>query len=582
VWGPAARRVEVVSGGARVPMQSDGDGWWVLDAPDIAPGSDYGFSLDGGAPLPDPRSPWQPLGVHGPSRVVDHDAFPWDDADWSAPPLAPGLIYELHVGTFTPEGTFDAAATRLRHLRDLGVTHVELMPVAEFPGSRGWGYDGVDLYAPHHAYGGPAGLKRFVNACHARGLAVLLDVVYNHLGPDGNYLASFGPYFTKRYTTPWGAAINLDGRGSDEVRRFLCDNALMWLREYHIDGLRIDAVHAIVDTSAVHILEQLAEEVEALAGQLGRPLVLVAESDLNDPRLIRPRDVGGYGLDAQWNEDFHHALHAVLTGERQGYYADFGSLADVAKALVDGFVYEGQPSLYRGRRHGRSARGISGHRFVGFVQNHDQVGNRAQGGRLSRLVSPGRLQIAAALLFTAPYVPLLFMGEEWGTSTPFLYFTDHADPELGRAVREGRRSEFAAFGWDPSEIPDPQAHETLARSTLNWAELEREPHRAMLAWYRALAALRRHAPELTDGRCDAVRVAFDEAARWIRVERGRITIACNLGSRPSNIPLGDDRPRELLLTSARDLETESGSLRLPPDSTAVLGPGALMAFEPNG
>ncbi|HEM45499.1 MAG TPA: malto-oligosyltrehalose trehalohydrolase, partial [Alphaproteobacteria bacterium] len=522
----------------------------------------------GGPALPDPRSRWQPEGVHGPSRVLDTGSLAWSDAGFEAPPLASGLVYELHVGTFTPEGTFDAATRRLDALADLGVTHVELMPVAEFPGRHGWGYDGVDLFAPHHAYGGPEGLARVVDACHARGLAVLLDVVYNHLGPDGNHLARFGPYFTDRHATPWGPAVNLDGRGSDEVRRFLCDNALMWLRDYHFDGLRIDAVHAIVDTSAVHFLEQLAEEVRTLEATSGRHLVLIAESDLNDPRVIRPPALGGYGLDAQWNDDFHHAVHAVLTGERLGYYADFGQLADVAKALDSAFVYDGRYSRHRGRRHGRAPAGESGRRFVGFVQNHDQVGNRARGERLCHLVSPAGARLAAAVLLTAPFVPMLFMGEEWGASTPFLYFTDHVDPSLARRVSEGRRREFAAFGWDPADVPDPQAPETFARSRLDWDERARPPHRDLLAWHRDLIRLRRSRPELCDGRLDRVRTRWDGESGWLVFERGQVVIACNFSREACSVPLGGT-PRTLLLGSDEGIAIAE-STHLPAEAVAIV------------
>jgi maltooligosyltrehalose trehalohydrolase len=478
-------------------------------------------------------------------------------------------MYELHVGTFTSAGTFEGAIERLDYLRDLGITHVELMPVVEFPGRRGWGYDGVDLWAPHHAYGGPAGLKRLVDACHARGLAVVLDVVYNHLGPTGNYLGRFGPYFTDRYRTPWGEAINFDGPGSDEVRRFVCDNARMWCRDYHVDGLRIDAVHAIVDTSAVHVLEQLAEEVHALAGELGRRLLVIAESDLNDPRVIRGREAGGYGLDAQWADDVHHALHTVLTGERDGYYADFGELADLAKALERAFVYDGRYSSVRRRRHGRAPVGVPGHRFVVSLQNHDQVGNRARGERLGHLVGVERLKVGAALLLTAPFVPLLFQGEEWAASTPFQYFTDHEDPNLARAAREGRQREFAAFGWKPEDIPDPQAPETFARSTLDWSELGEEPHASVLDWYRQLIRLRRAVPWLRDGRLDQTRVRFDEAAQWLALDRGPLTVACNLGIQRARVPV-DSRATRLRLASDAHARLVPGGLELPADSVAVL------------
>jgi maltooligosyltrehalose trehalohydrolase len=569
VWAPLADRVQLALGEARHPMAPGERGWWSVDMPATGAGTDYAFVLDGGAPLPDPRSPWQPQGVHGPSRLVDQAAFHWTDTSWQAPPLASAVIYELHVGTFTSAGTFAAVIERLEHLRNLGITHVELMPVAECPGTRGWGYDGVDLWAPHHAYGGPEGLKLLVDACHGRGLAVMLDVVYNHLGPAGNYLGRFGAYFTDRYRTPWGDAVNFDGPGSDEVRRFVCDNALMWLRDYHLDGLRIDAVHAIVDTSAMHILEQLAEEVDTLEAELGRHLVLIAESDLNDPRLVRPRAAGGYGLDAQWADDIHHALHAILTGERDGYYADFGTLADLAKALERAFVYDGRYSAFRRRRHGRAPVGLSGPRFVACLQNHDQVGNRARGERMSHLVGVERLKVGTGLLLTAPFIPLLFQGQEWAASAPFQYFTDHEDPELGVAVREGRRSEFAAFGWKAEDIPDPQALETFARSKLDWSEPGREPHASVLDWHRQLIRLRRELPWLGDGRLDRTRVRFDEAARWLVIDRGPITVACNLGDQIARVPMERGALRVRLASDAR-VTLVGGGVKLPPESLTVL------------
>jgi len=545
------------------------DGWWVREE-SLPAGTDYAFVIDGGEALPDPRSPWQPEGVHGPSRTVDHDAFAWGDRRFQAAPLASAVIYELHVGTFTAEGTFEAAIDRLDHLVALGVTHVELMPVAEFPGDRGWGYDGVDLYAPHRAYGGPEGLKRLVDACHARGLAVLLDVVYNHLGPSGNYLGRFGPYFTGHYVTPWGEAVNLDGRDAPEVRRFLCDNALMWLGDYHLDGLRIDAVHALYDMSALHFLEELAGDVARLASHLGRHLVVIAESDLNDPRIVRGTDTGGYGLNAQWNEDFHHALHALLTGEQNGYYADFGRIADLARAIERNLAYDGRLSRYRGRRHGRPAHDLPPSRFVGCLQNHDQVGNRAKGERTSHLLSPARLRLGAALVLTAPFVPMLFQGEEWGASTPFQYFTAHTEPELGEAVREGRRREFAAFGWDPADVPDPQAPETFARSKLDWSEPGREPHADLLEWHRRLIALRRARPELADASPGGTRARFDEAARWLAIERSGVTIACNLAASAQSVPLEGGGERALLLASESAVRLAAESVQLPPDAVAIV------------
>ena len=572
VWAPRADRVEVEVAGRRLPLREVGAGWHELSVADAGAGTDYAFVLDGTEPLPDPRSPFQPQGVHGPSRVVDHSCFPWTDGSWRGFYLPSTVLYELHVGTFSPEGTFDGAIARLDHLVDLGVTAVEVLPVAEFPGSRNWGYDGVALFAPHHGYGGPDGLKRLVDACHARGLGVVLDVVYNHLGPEGNHLDRFGPYFTSFYATPWGQAVNFDQRGSDEVRRFVVDNALGWLRDYHVDGLRLDAVHAIVDTSATHVLELLATEVAELAACEGRPLWLIAESDLNDPRLVRSRDVGGYGIHAQWSDDFHHALHTVLTGEREGYYGDFGSLADLATALCSVWVYAGRWSTSRQRVHGRPPTGLPGWCFLGYLQNHDQVGNRAVGDRLGATVAPARLKVGAALYLTAPFVPMVFQGEEWAAASPFQYFTSHQDPELGRLVRQGRRSEFAAFGWHADEVPDPQEPSTFERSKLDWAELAKPHHAEMLAWYRQLISLRRSTPGLADGRLDRVAVRYDEVARWLVVERGQLRVAANLGTADVTLELGLATGATVLLASDERIATGSGSVTLPPDSVAVCGP----------
>jgi maltooligosyltrehalose trehalohydrolase len=570
VWAPIPKKVELAFGNkTRRPMHRGERDWWQAEIEPPTDGEGYGFLLDGHGPYPDPRSPWQPDGIHGLSRLVDHRQFQWTDTGFNAPPLARAVIYELHIGTFTSTGTFEAAIERLDHLVQLGVTHVELMPVNEFSGHHGWGYDGVDLFAPHHAYGGPAGLKRLVNACHRRGLAVLLDVVYNHLGPTGNYLGKFAPYFTDRYHTPWGQALNFDGPHSDEVRRFFCDNARMWLRDYHFDGLRLDAVHAICDQSAQPLLEQLADEVRALSEETGRRLVLIAESDLNDPRLLWPPGRGGFGLDAQWSDDFHHALHSVLTGERNGYYEDFGCFNQLAKALRNAYVYDGEYSIHRKRHHGRPPVGLDGSHFLAYAQNHDQVGNRACGERLSQLVSPGRLKITAALVLTSPYVPMLFQGEEWGAGTPFQYFTNHAEPELAKAVREGRRQEFAAFGWKPEAVPDPQARETFERSRLTWSELTGESHAALLHWHRQLIQLRRAEPALADGRRDLVQTHFDEAAKWLVIERGPVRIVCNFSKRPQIIPLrhGD---HTVLLTSDPTAKTTGAKVTLPPESVVIL------------
>jgi maltooligosyltrehalose trehalohydrolase len=565
VWAPRAQRVDLVlRRDERHRLAGPDEFGWFTGEADAVPGDDYAYSLDGGAPVPDPRSPWQPEGVHGPSRLVDHSAFAWTDAGWAGGvPLAEAVVYELHVDTFSEEETYDGAIPHLDHLVELGVTHVELLPVVEYPGRWGWGYDGVDLYAPNSGDGGPEGLKRLVDACHAKGLAVIFDVVYNHLGPSGNYLGQYGPYFTDRYGTPWGEAVNLDGPDSDPVREFVLDNALMWLRDYHADGLRLDAVHAIVDTSATHILEELAGGVDELEAELATPKFLIAESDLNDPRIVADRALGGYGMDAQWSDDFHHALHAVLTGERAGYYADFGSLAQLAKALRQAFVYDGVYSPHRRRRHGRTPAGIPPTRFLGYLQNHDQVGNRAQGERSSMLLSDGLLKVAAALVLLGPSVPMLFQGEEWGASTPFLYFTDHDDPELGKAVTEGRRREFASFGWDPEEVPDPQDPETFRRSKLRWDELVEPRHAGLLDWHRRLIALRRSLP----AGAGEVAVDFDEHARWLVLTRGPLTVAANVGDRPATVPVGAG---DVILASADGDLPRSGGAELAPESVIVL------------
>ena len=566
VWAPAARRAEVELAAERQSLIPQLGGWWTAAVADAAPATDYRFVLDGGSPVPDPRSPSQPQGVHGPSRTVDHRAFEWSDTGWQPPPLAAAIIYELHMGTFSPMGTFEGAIDYLDHLVDLGVTHVEVMPIAAFSGARGWGYDGVAIYAPHAAYGGPEGFKRFVDACHRRRLAVILDVVYNHLGPAGNYLGCFGPYFTDRHRTPWGDAVNLDGSGSDEVRRFFCDNALMWLRDYHVDGLRLDAVHAFIDSSAVHLLEQLTAEVRRLEAELGRHLVLIAESDLNDPRIVQHPAAGGYGVDAQWNDDFHHALHTALINERSGYYADFAGFEDVARAFERVFVYAGRYSGFRGRAHGRAPTGLPGYHFVGYLQNHDQIGNRAEGDRSSHLMGIGRLKVGAALVLTAPFVPLLFQGEEWGASTPFQYFTDHEDPMLAEAVTRGRREEFAAFGWEAAAVPDPQALATFDRSRLDWTERMHEPHASLLEWHRALIRVRRATPALRDGRLGTVRACAD----WLVLERGPIAVACNIGGERRHVPIGQTRSAAVLLASAPEVRTVDDGVELPPDTVAVL------------
>lgn len=569
IWAPCAHTMSVFVNGSALPMQGPGDrGWWRVDAADAGPGDDYGFLIDDdGHPYPDPRSLWQPNGVHGLSRIYDRDAFRWTDAKFQAPPLPSAIIYELHIGAFTPQGTLDAAIEKLEYLRALGITHIELMPVASFAGNHGWGYDGVALYAVHEPYGGPDALKRFVNAAHEQGLAVLLDVVYNHFGPVGNYTGKFGPYIAGEHRTPWGGAVNLDNQGASEVRRFFCDNALLWLRDFHIDGLRIDAVHAFVDRSAIHFLEELAVKVGQLQAALARPFVLIAESDLNDPRFVTPRPAGGLGMDAQWSDDFHHALFTVLTGAREGYYQDFGALEQLAKALEHTFVYDGIYSAHRKRVHGRPAYHLSQHRFLGYIQNHDQVGNRAAGDRIGHIAGMERAKIAAAIVLLAPFIPLIFQGEEWGCSSPFQYFADH-EGEMARLVSDGRKKEFAAFGWDPNSIPDPESRDTFLRSKLNWDEADQPQHAELLAWYRDLIRLRRSTRSLNNGEPGNTRVDFDGQEKWLRIERGPVVTCCNLGAIDCAFPVPNES--RILLASHSSIAVETGVLTLPPDTVAIL------------
>jgi maltooligosyltrehalose trehalohydrolase len=531
VWAPSAKSVELVTPAGRVALAAGEKGYWRGESAQVHGG--YKYSIDGGEPLPDPRTRWQPQGVHGPSHVLEVGRLDKRIGHFRPKPLCAAIIYELHVGTFTPAGTYAAARERLDHLVGLGITHVELMPLATFPGRHGWGYDGVDLYAPHPAYGTPEELADFVATCHERGLAVLVDVVYNHLGPDGNYLGAYGPYFTDRVKTPWGQAVNYDGAQSDEVRRFFIDNALMWLGDYGFDGLRLDAVHAIFSFEAVHVLEDLAAAVHELALERGRELLLIAESDLNDPRLVLSAARGGFALDAHWADDFHHALHRYFTGESEGYYADYAGLPDIATALAQGYVYRGQYSAFRQRRHGRAPRGVTPDQLVVCSQNHDQIGNRARGERLSMLVDVPKLKAIAALTLLSPFVPLLFQGEEWGARTPFLYFTDHQDRELGRLVSEGRAREFQSFRWG-GEIPDPQAAATFERSKLDWSELREPRHAQLLDWYRALIALRKSRAERAPGK---PKVRFDAKAEWLRFEYAGVLAVFNFADVPRGIPL---------------------------------------------
>lgn len=550
----------------------DGSGWWSTDVA-MAEGERYGFLLDGSTQLrPDPRSRRQPRGVHGPSALFDPARFEWTDASWTGRPLAGGVVYELHVGTFTPEGTLDALIGRLDHLVDLGITHIELLPVNAFSGRWNWGYDGVLWYAVHEGYGGPAAYQRLVDAAHARGIAVIQDVVYNHLGPSGNYLPEFGPYLRDGEHTAWGESVNLD---ESAVREFIIENALMWLRDLHVDGLRLDAVHALHDESAPHILEELAERVDALAVQLDRPLSLIAESDLNDPTLILPREAGGYGLTAQWSDDWHHAVHVALTGETEGYYADFAAPDAVVKVSQGGFFHDGTFSSFRGRVHGAPLPPeVPAWRLVTFAQDHDQIGNRAAGDRLAASLSPERLAVAAVLTMTAPGTPMLFMGEEWGASTPWQFFTSHEEPELAKATAEGRIAEFARMGWDPALVPDPQDPATFERSHLDWNEVGDDSHAALLVLYRRLIALRRERPELTDPEMSKTRVEVvkDEGApdaRAYRIDRGELAVLVNLSAEDVEYELAPDS--RILLETA-PCPTVARTISLPPESAVIVGP----------
>jgi maltooligosyltrehalose trehalohydrolase len=574
VWAPNADRVRVRvtepdSGRTSVTALSPaGEGWFAAEVRDAVEGNDYGFLLDDDDTLlTDPRSRRQPGGVHSPSRFYA-DRFEWTDAGWPGRGLPGAVLYELHVGTFTDDGTFDSAIERLDHLVELGITHVELLPVNDFNGEWNWGYDGVLWYAVHEAYGGPDGLKRFVDACHSRGLAVALDVVYNHLGPSGNYLPRFGPYFKQGRNT-WGDLVNLDGESSGPVRDYIIDNALMWLSEFHIDALRLDAVHALHDSSRVHLLAELSERVDALSASLGRPLVLIAESDLNDPVMITARDEGGYGLDGQWDDDVHHSLHALISGERQGYYDDFGTLAGLAKVLTRAFFHDGTYSTFRGRTHGKPVdrAHTPGYRFVVCLQNHDQVGNRAVGDRLPEITSRPMLQVGAVLLLTSPFTPMLWMGEEWATSSRWPFFTSHPEAELAEATGRGRVEEFAEHGWDVEQMIDPQDPAAFTGAKLRWEEAAEPGHADMLSLYRELLRLRRELPDLANPRLDLVHVDFDEDARWVIVHRGALVVAANVGDQPQVLPIGGSR---VWLATDPETTLEVDQLTLPGQSAAII------------
>ena len=572
VWAPHAERVRLSVGDALVEMTPTSAGWW--SAGDSVPADgdvDYGYLLgDDTRVLPDPRSRRQPAGVHERSRTFDHTAHEWQDQSWTGRQLAGSVIYELHVGTFTPEGTFDAALDKLDHLHSIGVDFVELMPVNAFNGTHNWGYDGVLWSAVHEPYGGPAGYQRFVDGCHAAGIGVIQDVVYNHLGPSGNYLPEFGPYLKPGRNT-WGDLVNLDGEGSDEVRRLILDNVRMWLDDYHVDGLRLDAVHALDDESEPHLLQEMASEVAALSAHQRRPLTLIAESDLNDPLLVTPREGGGFGLNAQWSDDFHHAVHVALTGEKTGYYGDFAHLEALAKVCERGFFHDGTWSSFRGRYHGVriDTAAMPTWRLVVCNQNHDQIGNRAAGDRLTATLDHDQLACAALLTLAGPFTPMLFQGEEWAASTPFQFFTSHPEPELGAVTAAGRIKEFERMGWDASVVPDPQDPATFERSRLDWSELEDFSHSRMLERYQELARLRRTLPELTDPSFSANQCTADQETGVFRLRRGGIEIVVNFSAEDRQV----DVAGELLFATSDEMSTSPDGITLPPHAGAMLRTG---------
>jgi maltooligosyltrehalose trehalohydrolase len=574
VWAPRPSRLRLSVAGETVEMVRDADDWWAPAEPvpdTTAEEVDYGYLIDDeDTPRPDPRSRRQPAGVHQRSRTFDPAAHSWSDTAWTGRQLAGSVIYELHIGTFTPEGTFDAALTKLGHLREIGVDLVEVMPVNAVNGTHNWGYDGVAWFAVHEPYGGPAAYQRFVDGCHAAGLGVIQDVVYNHLGPSGNYLPLFGPYLKSGANT-WGDLVNLDVEGSHEVRRYILDNARMWLGDFHVDGLRLDAVHALDDSSDVHLLEEMAVEVAALSAHVGRPLTLIAESDLNDPTLVTPREARGYGLDAQWSDDFHHAVHVALTRETEGYYADFEPLAALAKVCEKGFFHDGTYSSFRGRDHGSpiDTDTMPTWRLVVANQNHDQIGNRAVGDRIAVALDDDQLACAALLTLAGPFTPMLFQGEEWAASTPFQFFTSHPEPDLGKATAEGRIAEFENMGWDPEVVPDPQDPATYTRSKLDWSETDTGRHAVLLDVYRSLARLRRERPEITDPAFTSTSCTVDDDTRLFTMRRGALVVAVNFGDAEVSTEVG---PGSLLFATPAGAGLHRGTLTLPPHGGAVVAP----------
>jgi len=570
VWAPSRDGVELLlkqPGNVReVPMTRGELGYYRAAVDNIAPGTKYMYRLDGADERPDPASRYQPDGVHGPSAVVDLSSFAWTDNEWKGRTLEDSVFYELHVGTYTRERTFSALIPRLGQLQELGITTIELMPIAQFPGGRNWGYDGVYPFAPQNTYGTPRELQELVNAAHAQGLAVALDVVYNHLGPEGNYLGEYAPYFTDHYRTPWGSALNYDRAHSDEVRFFFIQNALYWLREFHFDALRLDAVHSIFDASAYPFLAELSTQVAALSSQLGRQIHVIAESDLNDVRVLRPVKDGGFGMHSEWSDDFHHSVHTLLTGENSGYYADFGGTHALKKTLENGWYYSGQYSKHRERRHGNCSQGLAPDRFVVCNQNHDQVGNRATGERLSALVDFEGLKLAAGITLLSPFVPMLFMGEEYGEIAPFLYFTSHGDKDLGEAVRRGREAEFSSFGWQGG-IPDPQAESTFNASRLDHSLAEREPHHTLHKFYQRLLRYRRER-KLARARDRSVTEFPAQRSIYVRSECGNVSLAAlfHFGDAPAKVPLALPIARWRVAVDSADPEWRGKGSALPEGS----------------
>ncbi len=582
VWAPRRNKVTLEVDGNKVRMLGPSSrGFWSVDVASAGHGSDYAFLLDEDAtPYPDPRSFWQPKDVHSHSRVLDHHRFTWTDEKFRAIPLPSAVIYEMHLGTFTQGGTFDSAIERLDYLCDLGITHVEVMPIASYEGGFSWGYDGVANYAPDESYGGPEATKRFIDAAHRKGLAVILDVVYNHFGPAGNYTNQFGPYYTEKHVTPWGAAINFEEGGSDQVRRYFLDNALMWLRDYHVDGLRLDATHELIDRSAMHFLEQLAREVEDLSASVGRCLFLIAESDLNNPRVVTSLGANGYGMDAQWSDDFQHALFSILAQEQVGYFEDFGSISDLAHTLKHTFLYEGQYSKFRLKHHGRPVINLSYHHFVGCIQNHDQIGNRAKGERVHMIVGQQAAKLAAGVVFTAPFLPMIFMGEEYAADTPWMYFADFQAEDLRKAVSEGRKKDFAVFGFG-DDVPDPEDPATFQASKLKWEELEDPKHREMHRWYRDLIHLRRKTLSMNLGDPTRMEVVSSDEGRWIYTDRGDIRTVINFADATVRFPMPPHS--ELLLSSHTVPDRMDDGVFASPMSMAIyhIPPRATLAEPPH-